>query len=84
MYLIVMCLLLASINASLRDYQHSGFQWLCLLDHLGWGGCLADDMGLGKTLQTLAFLHYLNDKQATVLRISGCESGIFSSLLLAR
>jgi superfamily II DNA or RNA helicase len=49
----------AGIQASLRDYQMAGFQWLCLLDEMGWGGCLADDMGLGKTLQTITFLQYL-------------------------
>ncbi len=44
------------ITATLRDYQVSGYQWLCFLDEFGWGGCLADDMGLGKTLQMLTFL----------------------------
>ena len=48
-----------AVNASLRDYQQAGFQWLCLLDDMGWGGCLADDMGLGKTLQTISFLQHL-------------------------
>lgn len=46
----------AGVNATLRDYQHRGFRWLCALRDLGLGGLLADDMGLGKTLQTLAFL----------------------------
>lgn len=45
-----------TVNATLRDYQHRGFRWLCALRELGLGGVLADDMGLGKTLQTLAFL----------------------------
>jgi superfamily II DNA or RNA helicase len=49
----------AGIQARLRDYQLGGFQWMCLLDEMGWGGCLADDMGLGKTLQTITFLQYL-------------------------
>jgi SNF2 family DNA or RNA helicase len=48
------------IKATLRDYQKAGFQWLCTLDSLEWGGCLADDMGLGKTLQTLTFLTHVN------------------------
>ena len=51
------------ISAELRDYQRAGFQWLCTLDSLEWGACLADDMGLGKTLQTLCFLAYLNTKK---------------------
>ena len=49
----------AGIQAHLRDYQQAGFQWMCLLDEMGWGGILADDMGLGKTLQTITFLQYL-------------------------
>lgn len=52
----------ASIKATLRPYQHVGFNWMQSLDQLGWGGCLADDMGLGKTLQTISFLQYLKEK----------------------
>ncbi|PTL37446.1 DEAD/DEAH box helicase [Alkalicoccus saliphilus] len=44
------------VNASLRDYQKRGYQWMTALDHYGFGGVLADDMGLGKTLQTITFL----------------------------
>ncbi|MFP4471006.1 MAG: DEAD/DEAH box helicase [Bacteroidales bacterium] len=44
------------LNASLRDYQRKGFQWLNLMRKYKLGGCLADDMGLGKTLQTLTLL----------------------------
>jgi superfamily II DNA or RNA helicase len=46
----------AVINASLRPYQHKGFEWLMLLSEMSAGACLADDMGLGKTLQTICFL----------------------------
>jgi non-specific serine/threonine protein kinase len=49
------------IQATLRDYQVAGYQWMCLLDEMGWGGVLADDMGLGKTLQTITFLQFLVD-----------------------
>lgn len=50
-----------NIQADLRPYQRSGFQWMQFLNETGWGGILADDMGLGKTLQTLTFLqHYQN------------------------
>lgn len=45
-----------TLQADLRDYQLTGFQWLCRLAHWGVGACLADDMGLGKTLQALALL----------------------------
>lgn len=46
------------LNCSLRDYQLTGFQWLCRLSEWGIGGILADDMGLGKTIQALAVLLY--------------------------
>lgn len=46
----------AGLNATLRDYQKQGFDWLCFLKEYQLGGILADDMGLGKTIQTLAFL----------------------------
>jgi SNF2 family DNA or RNA helicase len=46
----------ADLNASLRDYQREGLNWLNFLDDFGFGGCLADDMGLGKTLQIIAFI----------------------------
>jgi non-specific serine/threonine protein kinase len=50
-----------NITAILRSYQESGFQWLCYLNEVKWGGILGDDMGLGKTLQALSFLqHYKN------------------------
>jgi superfamily II DNA or RNA helicase len=44
------------LNATLRDYQKQGLNWLCCLDELNFGACLADDMGLGKTLQVIAFI----------------------------
>lgn len=46
----------ARINATLRPYQHKGFEWMVLLADAGCGACLADDMGLGKTLQAICFL----------------------------
>lgn len=46
----------ADLQATLRDYQHEGLNWLNLLDSFNFGGCLADDMGLGKTLQIIAFI----------------------------
>ena len=46
----------STLQATLRDYQLEGFQWLARLAHWGVGACLADDMGLGKTVQTLAVL----------------------------
>ncbi len=46
----------STLQASLRDYQQEGYQWLSRLAHWGVGACLADDMGLGKTVQILALL----------------------------
>ncbi len=43
-------------KARLRPYQRQGVGWLCFLDGLQFGACLADDMGLGKTVQLLAML----------------------------
>ena len=45
-----------SLNATLRDYQKQGLNWLNFLDEFEFGGCLADDMGLGKTIQIIAFI----------------------------
>jgi len=41
---------------SLRPYQVVGLSWLCFLDQMRLGACLADDMGLGKTIQLIALL----------------------------
>ncbi|WP_204502166.1 SNF2 helicase associated domain-containing protein [Aquibacillus albus] len=51
------------LNAELRDYQHTGFQWLKTLSTYHLGGILADDMGLGKTLQTISYL--LSEKESS-------------------
>ncbi len=47
-----------TLQAVLRPYQVSGYQWLSYLNDVGWGGILADDMGLGKTVQALTMLEY--------------------------
>jgi SNF2 family DNA or RNA helicase len=46
----------AELNASLREYQKHGLNWLNFLDDYNFGGVLADDMGLGKTIQIIAFI----------------------------
>ncbi|OGG96705.1 MAG: hypothetical protein A2527_03885 [Candidatus Lambdaproteobacteria bacterium RIFOXYD2_FULL_50_16] len=53
------------VQATLRDYQKEGVNWLCFLYEYGFGGILADDMGLGKTLQTLAFLAVIKKRNKT-------------------
>ncbi|MCK1798115.1 DEAD/DEAH box helicase [Streptomyces sp. XM4193] len=45
----------ALLQASLRDYQLRGLNWLHQLTSWGLGCCLADDMGLGKTITLIAF-----------------------------
>ncbi|MEK7289241.1 MAG: SNF2-related protein, partial [Planctomycetota bacterium] len=52
-----------TFKAHLRPYQEKGVNWLCFLDSLNFGACLADDMGLGKTIQILAFLHILKKRR---------------------
>ena len=51
------------LNATLRDYQKEGLNWLNFLDEFGFGGCLADDMGLGKTIQVIAFILSQREKR---------------------
>lgn len=51
-----------NVNAVLRNYQLTGFSWMCHLNTHNWGGLLADDMGLGKTLQVLTLLQYLKNE----------------------
>ena len=50
------------LNADLRDYQITGFNWLKQNYMLGFGSILADDMGLGKTLQVLTLIEYLKEE----------------------
>lgn len=45
-----------NLNASLRDYQEEGFEWMMRLASWGAGAVLADDMGLGKTIQAISVL----------------------------
>ncbi len=54
-----------NLKATLREYQLFGISWLTFLKEYGFGGVLADDMGLGKTLQSLAFLQYQKEQNAT-------------------
>ncbi|WP_130735329.1 DEAD/DEAH box helicase [Flavobacterium sp. J27] len=48
-----------NIQATLRNYQNEGVNWLVKNYQLGLGSCLADDMGLGKTIQSLAYLDFV-------------------------
>ena len=55
------------LNATLRDYQVSGFEFFKTLSNYQFGGILADEMGLGKTIQTIAFLLSNKDKKSIVI-----------------
>lgn len=44
------------LRATLRPYQVEGFEWLCTLSDMGFGGILADEMGLGKSVQLISYL----------------------------
>jgi superfamily II DNA or RNA helicase len=66
----------SAVRARLRDYQLGGFRWMCLLDEMGWGGCLADDMGLGKTLQTLSFLRHVAERHPEETHLVICPTSL--------
>ncbi|WP_370370607.1 DEAD/DEAH box helicase [Catenulispora sp. GP43] len=56
-----------ALQATLRDYQLRGLDWLDRMTTLGLGGCLADDMGLGKTI-TLIALHLRRQQNPATAR----------------
>lgn len=43
-----------NLNATLRNYQKTGYEWLKVLDNYGFGGILADDMGLRKNYSIIS------------------------------
>ncbi len=53
----------ATLKATLRPYQETGFNWLRYMDRLRFGACLADDMGLGKTIQVLTYLEKMRQTE---------------------
>lgn len=67
----------AGFETILRDYQVKGYQWLCMLDRMGFGGILADDMGLGKTVQMIAlFSKMYQDSGETRPSLIVCPSSL--------
>ena len=64
------------LQATLRPYQQSGFQWLNYLEQVKWGGILADDMGLGKTIQTLTYLEYYKIKNGKIRAMVVCPTSL--------
>ena len=67
------------LNAELRAYQHSGFEWLAHNARMGFGSILADDMGLGKTLQAITLL--LHQKEQGELDKAGALVIVPTSLI---
>lgn len=55
------------VDATLRDYQHRGLNWLHYLQKYSFGGILADDMGLGKTLQVISLLQTSKLKKPSII-----------------
>lgn len=68
------------LNASLRNYQETGFKWLKTLDSYNFGGILADDMGLGKTIQLvsviLSYVENLGDMESLKPSLVICPSSL--------
>ncbi|MCS0634888.1 DEAD/DEAH box helicase [Streptomyces sp. LP05-1] len=53
------------LDATLRDCQLRGLDWLHRMTSLGLGACLADDMGLGKTITLIALHLHRNGSPGT-------------------
>ncbi|MEO7766325.1 MAG: DEAD/DEAH box helicase, partial [Ferruginibacter sp.] len=66
----------SGIEATLRPYQHKGFEWMVLLAEAGAGACLADDMGLGKTLQAICFIAHQLEKNPGEMHLIICPSSL--------
>jgi len=64
------------INASLRPYQQTGYQWLMTLADHQLGGILADDMGLGKTLQAIVYMKAMYDRHPDAKFFVVCPSSL--------
>ena len=60
-----------SMQPVLREYQVKGYQWMAMLDRMGFGGILADDMGLGKTVQMIALFERVYGEVKTFERVYG-------------
>lgn len=70
----------AALDATLRDYQLRGLNWLARMTSLGLGGCLADDMGLGKTITLIALhLHRQTDESAEGPTLVVCPTSLMGN-----
>ncbi|MFD9318461.1 DEAD/DEAH box helicase [Streptomyces sp. NPDC060053] len=70
----------AALDATLRDYQRRGLDWLARTTALGLGCCLADDMGLGKTVTLIALhLHRQTDASAAGATLVVCPTSLMGN-----
>ena len=63
------------LRATMRPYQHEGYEWLEFLRSNGLGGVLADDMGLGKTIQALAMMQRAREASGSAQPTEGGTEG---------
>ncbi|MDX3798360.1 DEAD/DEAH box helicase [Streptomyces sp. AK04-3B] len=70
----------AALEATLRDYQRRGLDWLARNTALGLGCCLADDMGLGKTVTLIALhLHRQTDASSAGPTLVVCPTSLMGN-----
>jgi superfamily II DNA or RNA helicase len=70
----------AGLDATLRDYQRRGLDWLVRMTSLGLGCCLADDMGLGKTITLIALhLHRQTDASTAGPTLVVCPTSLMGN-----
>ncbi|MGW2048675.1 SNF2-related protein [Streptomyces sp. NPDC001858] len=70
----------AALDATLRDYQRRGLDWLARSTALGLGCCLADDMGLGKTITLIALhLHRQTDAETAGPTLVVCPTSLMGN-----
>ncbi|MFI1706458.1 SNF2-related protein [Streptomyces griseoruber] len=70
----------AALDATLRDYQRRGLDWLARNTSLGLGCCLADDMGLGKTITLISLhLHRRTDASAAGPTLVVCPTSLMGN-----
>lgn len=64
------------VNASLRNYQVEGVNWLERLRRMHLNGVLADDMGLGKTLQAIVAVTQYKKQHHDAISLIVCPTSL--------